>query len=119
MSSKFSSPFLAKSPLNQNGEKDEIRDASEILGDQPGYNKKTNTVMQAGSANIPSRNKAATGAAAVAAGLTTLGTFAYNSIKNKLTKKPKGQRRGDLGYQRFLDKEKFDKISDVAKKIKK
>ena len=46
MSSKFSSPFMAKSPLNQEGE---IRDASEILGDQPGYNKNTNTVMQAGT----------------------------------------------------------------------
>ena len=49
MSSKFSSPFMAKSPLNQG----EIKDASEILGDQPGYNKKTNTVMQAGNANMP------------------------------------------------------------------
>ena len=49
MSSKFSSPFMAKSPLNQG----EIKDASEILGDQPGYNKKTNTVMQAGHANMP------------------------------------------------------------------
>ncbi len=46
MSSKFSSPFLAKSPLNQEGE---IRDASEILGNQPGYNQNTNTVMQAGT----------------------------------------------------------------------
>jgi len=44
---KFSSPFMAKSPLRQ--EKGEIRDASEILGDQPGYNKNTNTVMQAGT----------------------------------------------------------------------
>jgi len=111
MSSKFSSPFLAKSPLNQNDGKIKDWEELRIEKDIPKYT--------GSSVNIPGRNKAAAGAAAIAAGLTTLGTFAYNSIKNKLTKKPKGQRRGDLGYQRFLDKEKFDKISDVAKKIKK
>tara|TARA_R100000808_G_scaffold5222_1_gene16031 strand:- start:430 stop:750 length:321 start_codon:yes stop_codon:yes gene_type:complete len=38
---------MAKSPLKNNGE--EIRDASEILGDQPGYNPNTNTIMQTGT----------------------------------------------------------------------
>ena len=49
---KFSSPFMAKSPLRQ--KKGEIRDASEILGDQPGYNPNTNTVMQAGTVSAGS-----------------------------------------------------------------
>jgi hypothetical protein len=44
--SKFSTPFMAKSPLRQNGE---IRPASEVLEGQAGYNKNTNTVMQAGT----------------------------------------------------------------------
>ena len=44
--SKFSTPFMAKSPLRQNGE---IRDASEVLGGVEGYNPNTNTVMQTGT----------------------------------------------------------------------
>ena len=46
--SKFSTPFMAKSPLRQNG-KGELRDQSEVLGDVEGYNPKTGDVMQTGT----------------------------------------------------------------------
>jgi hypothetical protein len=52
MSSKFSSPFMTKSPLRQ--KKGEIRDTSEILGDQPGYKPNIGKVIQGGSVNVPS-----------------------------------------------------------------
>tara|TARA_R110002020_G_scaffold436931_1_gene647098 strand:- start:306 stop:635 length:330 start_codon:yes stop_codon:yes gene_type:complete len=107
---KFSNPFMAKSPLKHQGAAQEIKDVSELPGYQP---------IIGSSVNIPGRKTAAAKAAAIATGFYTLGTFAYNSIKNKLNQKPKGQRRGDLGYQRVLDKEKFDEVADVAKKIRK
>ena len=78
---------MAKSPLNQ--KKGEIRDASEILGDQPGYNPKTNTVVQAGRVNMPTvgSGHGVGTAMGIATGAFTLGYGAYQAIKNKIRNK--------------------------------
>ena len=71
--SRFSSPFMAKSPLKNNGE-GELKHLSEIMKDVPGYNPRTGKVMQGGSINAPMGSKAGakllTGAMAAASALT-------------------------------------------------
>tara|TARA_R100000152_G_C6542517_1_gene20108 strand:- start:181 stop:462 length:282 start_codon:yes stop_codon:yes gene_type:complete len=83
--------FPQGSPVNgsplHNNEEGEIRPASEVLGDQPGYNPKTNKVMQTGTVNTPKRG---TGTAmAAATGLYGLGMAAWQGIKNWKNKKNK------------------------------
>ena len=54
--SKFGSPFMAKSPLKQNG-KDELKNVSELPGYKP---------IISSSVNVPGRGKALAKAAAIA-----------------------------------------------------
>tara|TARA_R100001143_G_C3249344_1_gene82759 strand:+ start:42 stop:416 length:375 start_codon:yes stop_codon:yes gene_type:complete len=122
---KFSSPFMAKTPLKQTGGKDkqnkgEVRDASEVLGNQPGYKPSIGKVIQGSSVNIPGRKTAVAKAMAIATGLYTLGASAIQDIKRvRKNKREKGKRRGDLGYQKLLEQEEFNEVANIAKKIRK
>jgi len=91
------------SPLKDKGE---IRDASEILGDQPGYNPNTNTVMQSGTAGAPMGSKAGLklmGKAMAAATATTAPVIASGVIPKVLDK-----------WNTFVDK----KVKPLFKKNK-
>lgn len=68
---KFSKPFMAKSPLRQEGE---IKSMNDLMKDVPGWNPRIGKVVQGGSVSAPMGSKAGakvlSGAMAAASALT-------------------------------------------------
>ena len=88
MPSRFSSPFMAKSPLQNNGE-GAIKSMDDLMKNVPGYNKRTGKVMQAGTVNAPMGSKAGAkllSEAAIAASALTAPVIASGVIPDVLDK---------------------------------
>jgi len=106
--SRFSSPFMAKSPLKNNGE-GELKHLSEIMKDVPGYNQRTGKVMQGGSINAPMGSKAGakllSGAMAAA---TAIGApiIASGVIPNVLDK-----------WDTFVDEKVIPTVQNIKNKV--